>query len=128
MRVAIFGATGFVGSHLVTALTDNGHQVIAMVRPGSESKVGHNQSVTCVSGDMHNQRAISEMLQTADAVIYSVGILREFPAQGIRFYDLHFEAVRRVANLACVNGVDRFLLMSANGVSAEGNSYQRRRR
>ena len=125
MRVAIFGATGFVGSHLLAALTANGHHVTAMVRPGSESKVTHNASVTRVSGDIHDSQAICQMLELADAAIYNIGILRECPAQGISFYDLQFDAARDVMNLACEKGVNRFLLMSANGVSAEGNSYQR---
>jgi uncharacterized protein YbjT (DUF2867 family) len=125
MKVAIFGATGFVGRHVLTALTDNGHQAIAMIRPGSESKAIRKESITWVSGDIHDQPAISQMLQSADAVLYSIGTLREFPAHGVRFYDLHFEAARRVANLACESGVNRFLLMSANGANAQGNSYQR---
>jgi nucleoside-diphosphate-sugar epimerase len=38
-RVIVTGAGGYVGRHVVTALLDQGHHVIATVRPGSRSDV-----------------------------------------------------------------------------------------
>ena len=32
MKVALTGATGFIGSHVLTELRDNGHEVTALVR------------------------------------------------------------------------------------------------
>ncbi len=37
MRIAISGATGFVGSHLVPALLDRGDEVVALVRPSTDT-------------------------------------------------------------------------------------------
>ena len=39
MNVFITGATGFVGSHVLTALKEAGHRPLALVRPGSEKKL-----------------------------------------------------------------------------------------
>jgi NADH dehydrogenase len=63
-------------------------------------------------------------VEDCDAVIYSVGILREYPKEGITFEALQFEAVTRVADAAESAGISRFLLMSANGVKSPGTRYQ----
>ena len=125
MRVALFGGTGFVGSYLVDALIEHGHHPALLVRPGSEARVEQGAALSIVSGDIADERALSGVLEGADAAIYNIGLLREFPARGIGFRELHFEAARRVMDLAGSAGVRRFILMSANGASAQGTAYQR---
>jgi NADH dehydrogenase len=125
MRVALFGGTGFVGSYLVDALVDHGYLPRLLVRPGSEGRVTRGHAVTLVPGHVADASAVARVLDGADAAIYNIGLLREFPQRGISFRKLHFEAARRVMNQAERLGVKRFLLMSANGVTAEGTGYQR---
>jgi NADH dehydrogenase len=125
VRVALFGGTGFVGSYLVDALVEDGHHPVLLVRPGSERKVAPGKKITLVSGTISKERPLLEVLEAADAAIYNIGVLRENPSQGISFRELHFEAARRVMSLASRAGVKRFILMSANGVSARGTAYQR---
>ena len=124
MRVAIFGGTGYVGSYLIDALIQAGMRPVVLVRPGSESRVRHRRVCEIVSGDLDDSAAVDEVLRGADAAIYNVGILREFPERGITFTELHDHAARRVMQAAEHAGVKRFLLMSANGVKAEGTPYQ----
>jgi NADH dehydrogenase len=125
MRVALFGGTGFVGGYLVDALLAAGHQPQLLVRPGSEDKLRQPERCNTVSGSIAEREAIAKVLESADAAIYNIGILRELPAQGISFEQLHFEGARRCMNVAQEAGVERFLLMSANGAKAEGTAYQR---
>ena len=125
MRVALFGGTGYVGSYLVDALLQAGMQPVLLVRPGHESRVRHRRGCDIVSGDLADTEALDEVLRGADSAIYNVGILREFPERGITFDELHYNAARRVIRAAERAGVGRFLLMSANGVKAQGTAYQR---
>jgi NADH dehydrogenase len=124
MRVAIFGGTGFVGSFLVDALIAAGHEPSLMVRPGSERKVRQADRCRLVTGNLSSTTAIDATLENCDAVIYSVGILKESPKQGITFEELQYNGVVRVAESAKTRGISRFLLMSANGVKLTGTPYQ----
>jgi NADH dehydrogenase len=124
MNVAIFGATGFVGGYLVDALLRAGHGVSVLVRPGSEDKLRAAGECRLTTGDLADKGAIRATLDGCDAVIYNVGLLREFPSQGITFEEAHVAGVRRVAEAAQKAGVRRFVLMSANGVRPNGTPYQ----
>ncbi len=125
MNIGIIGGTGFVGSYLVDALIAAGHHPVLLVRPGSESKVRNPQACTLISGDVAHQDALKRLVSHCTAIIYNIGILREFPARGVTFEALQLTAVEQTIELAKAQGVKRFLLMSANGVRADGTPYQR---
>jgi NADH dehydrogenase len=78
-----------------------------------------------VHGDLASRSAIARTLADCDAVIYNVGILREFPRRQITFEALQYEGLVQVADAARACGLSRLLLMSANGVTANGTAYQR---
>ena len=124
MRVAIFGGSGFVGSFLVDALIAAGHEPSLLVRLGSERKVRQAERCRLVAGNLSSTTAIDATLENCDAVIYSVGILKESPKQGITFEELQYNGVVRVAESAKTRGISRFLLMSANGAKSTGTPYQ----
>ncbi len=124
-RVGLFGGTGFVGSYLVDALLDNGFHPVLLVRNGSGAKLRQPDRCTLITGDINDAGAITRVAEGSDALIYNIGILREFPKRGITFARLQDEAARRVIDTAVAAGVQRFLLMSANGVKPDGTDYQR---
>jgi NADH dehydrogenase len=125
MKVTIFGGSGYVGSYLIDELLEKGHHPVLLIRPESRHKVNHRQHCTLVDGDIADAEAVRAAVSGADAVIYNIGILREFPAKGITYQALHFEGASRAMDAAEDAGVRRFLLMSANGVKADGTGYQR---
>ncbi len=125
MRVTILGGTGFVGGYIVEQLLEQGHDPVVLVRRGSESKVYQPERCWLVPGDIGDDEALRDAVRNSDAVIYNIGIIREFPNRGITFQALHFEGARRAMDIAEAEGVTRFLLMSANGVKAHGTGYQR---
>lgn len=124
MRVAIVGGTGFVGGYLVDALVEAGHDVAALVRPGSEAKLRHRDVVRAVPGDLASAEALRALVEGADAVIYAVGLLREFPRRGITFEGAQYQGVVDTVAAMQDAGVQRLLLMSAIGVKHPGTPYQ----
>lgn len=125
MRVALIGGTGFVGGYIIDRLLDAGHEPAVLVRAGSEAKLRHADRCRRVSGDVGDRGALVRLLAGADAAIYLVGILREAPAKGSTFDALQYRGACRAVDVAVEQHVGRFLLMSANGVHADGTSYQR---
>jgi len=128
MRVAIIGGTGFVGSYLIDALVAAGHDVVAMVRPGSEDKLRGGERVTAVPGELGKAAVLNDLVDGCDAVIYNVGLLREFPRRGITFEQAQYQGVVDTVNAMRQAGVRRLLLMSAIGVKHPGTKYQSTKR
>ncbi len=127
MKIAIIGGTGFVGAYLVDAFLAAGHAVRTLLRPGSESKL-HRASVQTVAGDLASPEALRKTLEGCDAVVYNVGLLREFPRRGVTFEQTQYQGVVDTIAAAKDAGVSRLLLMSAIGVKDPGTKYQSTKR
>ena len=125
MRVALFGGTGFVGSYIVDQLIDKEHIPRMLVRNGSIEKSLSRDKCEIVNGDITDGDVIREVITGADAVIYTIGIIREFASKGITYEKLHFEGAIRCMDIAIEMEVKRFILMSANGVCPSGTGYQK---
>lgn len=124
MKIAVIGGTGFVGGYLVDALLDAGHEPHVLVRSGSEGKLHRADECMITKGDLGSADAIDAVVEGCDAVIYNVGILREFPRQGITFEALQYRGAETTADAAKRAGIRRFLLMSANGIDSAETPYQ----
>ena len=130
MTVAVAGATGFVGRHVVLELARRGHSVRALVRDGSKANEAfrdapESASITRVTAASIGERSARELVDGADACVNCIGIIRE--QQGQRFEALHVRAVELLLG-ACARNADfeRFVQVSAMGVSPDGRSkYQR---
>jgi nucleoside-diphosphate-sugar epimerase len=71
MRVALTGATGFIGSHVLTELHEHGHEVVALVRDdaAAERVAGHGAKPARV--DLTDRPAVVSLLGGADAAIHT---------------------------------------------------------
>ena len=124
MKVALFGGTGFVGTYITDELLNNGHNPLLLVRPGSENKVSRANDCTLNIGDISDKEIIENTIKESDAIIYNIGLIRQYPKKGITFEKTHFEGAKCCIDIAKELGVKRFILMSANGVKYEGTKYQ----
>ncbi len=68
MKIALIGATGFVGSHVLTELLNRGHVVTAIARtPGTD--INSDTPVSWVKADVFNADEVSDLVSGHDAVI-----------------------------------------------------------
>lgn len=98
-KVALIGASGFIGSRLLAELSARGHAVTAIVR--SPEKVAALPGVTAVKGDVFDKDGLAALLAGHDAVISAV----------------HFTASDPQILLAAVrqSGVKRYLVVGGAG-------------
>lgn len=68
MKVALIGATGFVGSHVLTELTNRGHEVTAIVRDPSKVTLS-SPLLTVKQGDVFNTAELAAIFEGNDIVI-----------------------------------------------------------
>ena len=71
MNVALTGATGFVGSQVLTELHKHGHEVTALVRDDAQADVVATRGATPTVVDLYDQPAVASVLRTADGAIHT---------------------------------------------------------
>ena len=125
MKVAIFGGSGFVGDNIINELLEQEHKVYGLVRYGSEHKISSFNKIRTIIGDIDNPTAVEQTIMNAEAVIYNIGIIREYKSSGISFDHLHFEGLKKCVDMSQKLNVKRFILMSANGAKKNGTGYQK---
>jgi uncharacterized protein YbjT (DUF2867 family) len=113
MKVAVVGATGFVGSHLVPHLVERGHRVIAISRDGRRLP-GWDDAVEARAADV-TRDDVDAALAGADAAVHLVAIPRE--TGGRRFDEVNVRGAQRVVEAAERIGLRRLVHLSVMGVT-----------
>lgn len=123
MKTLVSGATGFIGSHLIPALVDQGHQVVATDVVKEPHWITSSSAIPYVRADLGNDAEIQDLVSgiRPDNVVHLAGLLAEAceaePQLGFR--------VNVIATLslleACVaNGIVRFVMTSSPSVFGRG--------
>ena len=71
MKVALTGATGFIGSHLLTDLYKHGHEVTALVRDDDQADIIAARGATPAVVDLYDRPAVVRILGDADGAIHT---------------------------------------------------------
>jgi nucleoside-diphosphate-sugar epimerase len=106
--VAVTGATGFVGPHLVRALARHGWTVRLLVRRWSPLPDLAGVQAELVLGDLADERALGNLIDGAEAVVHAAGLIKARTSAD-------FMAVNRdgTALLSRLTPDARFLLLSS---------------
>lgn len=71
LRVALTGATGFIGSHVLTELQEHGHEVTALVRDDAQAEIVAARGASPVVVDLYDRAAVVNLLSSADGAIHT---------------------------------------------------------
>ena len=75
MRIFVTGATGFLGSHLVDALTARGDDVLCLVRdPTKAQRVFPDRKIETVQGDLSDIDALRAGCKDTEVVYHVAGV------------------------------------------------------
>ena len=119
-RISILGGTGFIGSHLVCALTRRGYRTRVFTRRRERNR--HLLVIPeceLVELDVFSDDALASGLEGCVAAVNLVGILNP---RGCSFHDVHIALAERLVNACRRQGVARLLHMCALRANAAGPS------
>ncbi len=119
-KVFLAGASGFIGSEIYFELKRRGFEVICFCRNFDKAKKVLGEDAKIVSGNILDKKSYENL--DFDSVIYSIGIIRE---KEQRFEDVHYIGVKNLIEVCKEKGVDRFILITANGVEHADTKYFR---
>lgn len=108
--VFISGGTGYMGQRLIPRLLARGHQVRALVRPGSEKKLP--QGCTPVVGNALDGKSYANQISPADTFIQLVGVAHPSPAKAAEFRQIDLPAGMGAVQAAGFAGIRHFIYVS----------------
>ncbi|MGE4062560.1 MAG: NAD-dependent epimerase/dehydratase family protein [Rhodospirillaceae bacterium] len=110
--VAVTGATGFIGRHVVEALIEAGYTVRALARRLPAKDQAENDAVSWVLGSLVDDGALKSLVKGASAVVHCAGAIRAISRDG--FLAVNADATRRLAGIAAAEAKPaRFVHLSS---------------
>jgi uncharacterized protein YbjT (DUF2867 family) len=108
--VFITGGTGYVGRPLITLLLERGHEVRALVRPGSEKKL----PIGCqpIFGNALDANSYAEQIKPADTLVQLVGVAHPNPSKADEFRNVDLASGKGAVEAARSANVQHFIYVS----------------
>jgi uncharacterized protein YbjT (DUF2867 family) len=120
-KAIVFGATGFIGSHLLRELLGNPdyERVIAVVR--KPLALRHTKLTTLI-GDLASLPALKPQL-VADEIFIALGTTRKHTPDEAEYYKIDHDYPVLAADIAKANGARSVFLVTAVGANARSSGF-----
>ena len=110
MKIAIFGATGKVGRHLVDQALERGDEVTAFARDASKLATRRHERLKVVQGDVLNPKDVEQAVVNTHAVLSTIGYTKTSPK------DVLSEGIKNIVAAMNKHGVRRLVSLTGAGV------------
>lgn len=112
MKIAVFGASGMVGSRVAAEAVSRGHEVAGVTRSGGELPDG----VSAVQGSANDAAAVKELVADSDVLVAAIG-----PSRTGGDHQEYLDAVDNL--IAAVRGTETrlFVVGGAGSLVVDGN-------
>ena len=115
IKIAVTGASGFIGTYLVPALLQHGMEVRLLIRK-SVAKQSYSSMTYCL-GDLLQPDSLRSLVNGTDVVVHLAGYAHASGRQGSSMIDLYrkinFEGTQNLFHCAVEAGVRRFVFVSS---------------
>jgi dihydroflavonol-4-reductase len=122
MKLAITGATGFIGARFAERWLEAGGELRALVRRSSRVEALRGIGAELVEVDLERGLGLEEALRGADAVLHLAGAVRAWSPSAYR--RANAESTRNLALAARRVGVGRFLLVSSLAAAGPATAHR----
>jgi nucleoside-diphosphate-sugar epimerase len=112
MRILVSGASGFIGSGLVEALTRKGYEVSALMRQSASSQYLKDLQFTRITGDLRDMDSLKRACVGVDMVIHLAGLTSAKNRE--EFFKFNAQGTKNIAAAASESpSVKRFVYVSS---------------
>ncbi|MEQ9505792.1 MAG: NAD-dependent epimerase/dehydratase family protein [Hyphomonas sp.] len=123
-RIALTGATGFVGKALLPELVRQAASAAALARPLKGRALLPSPGLTWVPGDLETNSALETLSADANVMIHLAGVTKAKDAQ--KFHRVNAEQAARLAGIARQAGVGHFVHVSSlTAIRPDVSAYAR---
>lgn len=113
MRILVTGGAGFIGSHLVDKLIDNGNEVTVLDNLVSGKREWVNKKARFISGDIRDPVTVSTAMEGCEAVFHLAAITDARSADEDAIYQVNYLGSENVFKLAKSKGCKVIFTSSA---------------
>jgi uncharacterized protein YbjT (DUF2867 family) len=120
--VFVAGGTGYLGRRLIPQLLGRGHQVRALARPASASKVPAGCDV--VAGNPFSRVSFARAITPADTYVQLVGVPHPSPSKAKQFLEVDLRSAVESIAAAQSAGIGHFVYVSVAQPAPVMKAYQ----
>lgn len=121
MKVLVTGANGHIGSHVVKQLLEQGHEVRAFVRKGSDKRGLEGLEPELFYGDVMDDEAVSKAAENCDAIIHMAAVYKTIAKTPEEIVEPAVRGAGNIFRAADKQGIKRIVYTSS--VASIGFSY-----
>ena len=111
-KIVLAGATGYLGSYILSELLKQGYQTTAIVR--NENKIDAslkpNEKLEILKAEVTDPKSLEGSCANAQIVISTIGITKQ--KEGLTYHDVDYQANVNLLNEAKKQGVQKFIYIS----------------
>lgn len=119
-KILVTGGAGFIGSHLVTALVNQGHQVVVADILLRGNKIHHEilDKIEFHKADVRNAQEMIQLAKGCDlifhfAAVLGVDVVADNPVETM---DTEVSGMKNICDAALLNGIDKIIYASTSGI------------
>ncbi|MCH8162610.1 MAG: NAD-dependent epimerase/dehydratase family protein [Proteobacteria bacterium] len=121
MKTLITGANGFIGSAVMRHLLGVGHDIRAMVRPGSDIRNLEGLPVEVVEGDLQDKTSLVQAMRGCNAVFHVAADYRLWIPDPDNMYQTNVKGTRNLMLTSAEAGVEKIVYTSSVAVLGLNN-------